>query len=304
MATPDIIIIGGGPAALTAALYSLRAGRSVLLLEKESFGGQIADSPKVENFPAIASIDGLTLTSQMFDQVVDLGAEYDIDEITSITKEGDEFIVKGLYGEHRAKAVIVACGVKHRHLNIEGEDTFLGKGISYCAVCDGAFYAGQTVTVIGDANSALQYALSLAKTSTHVNVVTLFDKFFADPILVKALLSLQNVSIYHNKNSVRFYGDKVLEGIEFKDTKTGETLDLKTAGAFIAIGQVPDSDRFNNLLDLNKGFIVVDENMATKTPGLYAAGDCRDKKIRQLTTACSDGAIAALSANSYLFSLD
>lgn len=290
---------------MTAALYSLRAGRSVLLLEKENFGGQIADSPKVENFPAVPSIDGLGLSNQMFDQITALGAEFELDEALSIVKEGDEFIVKGNYAEYRAKAVIIAAGVKHRHLNIEGEDQYAGKGVSYCAVCDGAFYADRSVTVIGDANSALQYALSLAKTSTHVDVVTLFDKFFADPILVKALLSLQNVDIYHNKNAFRFYGDgDTLTGVEFKDTKTGEVLNLRNPGVFVAIGQIPDNNRFANLLDLEKGFIVTDDSMATKTPGLFAAGDCRDKKIRQLTTACADGAIAALSANSYLFTLE
>ena len=289
---------------MTAALYSLRAGRSVLLLEKENFGGQIADSPKVENFPSVGSISGLDLSANLFDQITNLGAEFELDEVSEITKEGDKFIVKGQYGEYRAKAVIIATGVKHRHLNIEGEDAFGGKGVSYCAVCDGAFYADKDVTVIGDANSALQYALSLAKTSSHVNVVTLFDKFFADPILVKALRAQDNVTIYHNKNAFRFYGDDALAGVEFEDTQTKEVLNLRTAGAFIAIGQIPDNDRFGNLVDWEKGYIVADENMATKTPGLFVAGDCRNKKIRQLTTACADGAIAALSANSYLYQFE
>ena len=266
---------------MTAALYSLRAGRSVLLLEKENFGGQIADSPKVENFPSVGSISGLDLSANLFDQITSLGAEFELDEVSEIIKEGDEFIVKGNYGEYRAKAVIIATGVKHRHLNIEGEDEFAGKGVSYCAVCDGAFYADKDVTVIGDANSALQYALSLAKTSSHVNVVTLFDKFFADPILVKALMAQTNVTIYHNKNAFRFYGEDALTGVEFEDTQTKEVLNLRTAGAFIAIGQIPDNDRFGNLVDLDRGYIVADETMATKTPGLFTAGDCRVKKIRQ-----------------------
>ena len=289
---------------MTAALYSLRSGRSVLLLEKENFGGQIADSPKVENFPSVGSISGIDLSGNMFDQITNLGAQFELDEALSITKEGDLFAVTGNYGVYKAPSVILATGVKHRHLNIEGEDKFQGKGISYCAVCDGAFYAGKDVIVIGDANSALQYALALAKTSTHVTVVTLFDKFFADPILVKALLALENVTIYHNKNAFRFYGDDVLAGVEFKDTETDEVLNLRAAGVFVAIGQVPDNTRFANLVDLENGFFLADETMATKTPGLFVAGDCRKKKIRQLTTACSDGAIAALSANSYLFSLD
>lgn len=301
----DIIIIGGGPAALTAALYSLRAGRSVLLLEKENFGGQIADSPKVENFPAQKSISGVELIDKIFEQVESLGAEYELDEALSIVKDGNEFVVKGNYDEYRAKAVIIANGVKHRHLNVEGEAEYIGHGISFCAVCDGAFYEGQPVTVIGDANSALQYALSLANTSTHVDVVTLFDRFFADPILVKALRELDNVSIYHNKNAFKFYGENgKLIGVQFKDTNTGEVLDLRNPGVFVAIGQIPDNERFADVVELKNGFFVANEDMSTKTPGLFVAGDCRDKKIRQLTTACSDGAIAALSANSYLFSIE
>lgn len=301
----DIIIIGGGPAALTAAIYSLRAGRSVLLLEKENFGGQIADSPKVENFPAQKSISGVQLIDLMFDQAESLGMQYELDEALSIEKKDNVFTIKGHYDEYQAKAVIIATGVKHRHLNIEGEEEYIGNGISFCAVCDGAFFKDQPVTVIGDANSALQYAISLAGTSSHVDVVTLFDKFFADPILVSALKKLSNVSIYHNKNAFRFYGENgKLVGVQFKDTKTDEVLDLKNPGVFVAIGQVPDNDRFGDVCDLEKGFFLADENMATKTPGLFVAGDCRKKKIRQLTTACSDGAIAACSANSYLFTLD
>lgn len=300
----DIIIIGGGPAALTAALYSLRAGRSVLLLEKENFGGQIADSPKVENFPAQKSISGIELIDLMFEQVEALGVQYELDEALSISKVGNTFKIKGKYDEYEAKAVIIANGVKHRHLNIEGEEKYIGNGISFCAVCDGAFYKDRPVTVIGDANSALQYSISLAKTSSHVNVVTLFDRFFADPILVEALKEFPNVSIYHNKNAFSFYGDgEKLQGVKFKDTKTGEILDIENPGVFVAIGQIPDNDRFSDVCDLENGFFLSDENMTTKTPGLFVAGDCRKKKIRQLTTACSDGAIAALSANSYLFTL-
>lgn len=300
----DIIIIGGGPAALTAALYSLRSGRSVLLLEKESFGGQIADSPKVENFPSQKSLSGVDLVEKMFEQVDALGMSFELDEALSIEKEGNVFTVKGNYGEYKAKSVIIANGVKHRHLNIEGEEKYIGSGISFCAVCDGAFFKDQPVTVIGDANSALQYAISLAKTSTYVNVVTLFDHFFADPILIDALKALPNVNIYHNKNAFLFYGENgKLTGVKFKDTQTDEVLDIQTPGVFVAIGQIPDNERFSNVCDLEKGFFLVDENMASKTPGLFVAGDCRKKKIRQLTTACSDGAIAALSANSYLFTL-
>ncbi len=302
--SPDIIIVGGGPAALTAGLYACRAGRSVTLLEKEAIGGQIADSPRVENFPSIKSISGLELANNMFEQYSELGGNFELDEIESIEKSGDTFTLKGKYSAYESKAVILATGVKHRHLNIEGEDKYLGHGISYCAVCDGAFYEGKDVTVIGDANSALQYALLLAKICSHVNVVTLFDGFFADEILVNALLKQENVTIYHNMNSKEFKGDgAVLKSIVFANTKTEEIVEIPAEAAFVAIGQVPDNDRFSNLVDLNKGFIVTDGDKKTKTDGLFACGDCTDKKVRQLTTACGDGAIAALSANKYLFSL-
>ncbi|MCQ2799569.1 MAG: FAD-dependent oxidoreductase [Bacilli bacterium] len=306
---PDVLIIGGGAAAMTAALYSLRAGRSVKLIEKEAFGGQIADSPRVENFPTIKEISGLEWSDKLFTQIVDLGVETEFDEVLSVEKDGDDFVAHCTYGDHKGRSVILATGVKHRHLGIEGEDHYKGKGVSYCAVCDGAFYTGQDTMVIGDANSALQYALLLAKTSKHVDVVTLFDKFFADKVLVDSLKAQQNVTIYHDWNSVSFNGNgEKLESVSFAGregtSNEGKTMELKTKGAFVAIGQIPDNDRFANLVELDRGFFVCDETMATKTPGVFVAGDCRVKKIRQLTTACNDGAIAALSASNYLFQKD
>jgi thioredoxin reductase (NADPH) len=298
----DILIIGGGPAAMTAALYSLRSGRSVKMIEKENFGGQIADSPRVENFPSLKSISGLEFSSNLFDQVTSLGAEFELDEIQSIERLPDGFVAHGKSGNYSARSVILATGVKHRHLNIQGEDSYLGHGVSYCAVCDGPFYAGKPVMVIGDANSALQYAILLSAQCPHVDVVTLFDKFFADDVLVKGLKSLPNVTITHNMSSLSFNGDgKNLTSVSFEDTQTKEKKEFKTAAAFVAIGQIPDNERFASLVELKKGFIVTDESMATKTPGIFACGDCRDKKIRQLTTACGDGAIAALSASTYVF---
>lgn len=302
--SPDILIIGGGPASLTAGLYALRAGRSVTLLEKEAIGGQIADSPRVENFPSIPSISGLELSNNMFEQYSALGGEFELDEALSIQKEDDTFIIKGKYAEYKAKAVIIATGVKHRQLNIDGESKYLGHGISYCAVCDGAFYAGEDVTVIGDANSALQYALMLASICSHVNVVTLFDRFFADEVLVNALLKLKNVTVHHNMNSKEFIGDgNTLTAVKYENTITKEIMEIPAKAAFVAIGQVPDNDRFSNLVELEQGFIKADEDKMTKTKGLFAAGDCTFKKIRQLTTACGDGAIASLSANKYLYSI-
>ncbi len=298
---PEILIVGGGPAALTAALYSLRAGHSVKLLEKEAFGGQIADSPRVDNFPSIASISGLDFTNNLFEQVTALGAEYELDEVKSLESTPTGFKASGNFGAYEGKAVIIASGVKHRHLNLQGEKELTGHGVSYCAVCDGPFYAGKDVVIIGDANTALQYAIMLSGICRHVYLVTLFDRFFADEILVKGLEGLKNVETIHNLNAVSFNGGKKLESITFQNTKTKENVVLKCEGSFVAIGQVPDNDRFSNLVALEKGFIVANDAMETSTPGVYAAGDCRVKKVRQLTTACADGAIASLSAANYLF---
>lgn len=299
----DILIIGGGAAAMTAALYACRAGYQVTLVEKNAFGGQIADSPKVENFPTIPSISGMDLSNRMFEQITNLGTNIEMDEILSLSKKDGMFIAMGQYDSYFARSVILATGVKHRQLGIKGEKEFLGKGVSYCAVCDGSFYTDQKTMVIGDANSALQYALMLAKTSSHVDVVTLFDHFFGDKVLVDALKVQKNVSIYHNLNSLEFYGDSKLQGVLFEDTMTKEQRRIETNGCFVAIGQIPDNERFKDWVDLEKGFIKTNESIETKTPGIFAAGDCRVKKVRQLTTACNDGAIASLSAGNYLSSL-
>lgn len=299
----DIIIVGGGPAAMTSALYALRAGKKVLLLEKDSFGGQIAKSPRLENYPTIKSISGLEWSDHVYEQIEGMGAEFDLAEVLSIEKNGDTFTVKTDYGDHTAKAVILATGVEPRKLGAPNEEKFLGKGISYCAVCDGDFFQGQDVCLIGDANTALQYALMLAQKCHSVTIATLFDKFFADQILIDALAKVPDITYHHNLNTVEFLGDEELTGVKFQDTKTKEEKIIDCKGCFIAIGQVPNNDRYKNLVDLEKGFIKVNDRMETKTPGLYAAGDCRVKEMRQVVTAVSDGAIAAVNAANYLNTL-
>ena len=300
----DAIIIGGGPAAMTAALYLLRAGKSVLLLEKEAFGGQIAKSPRLENYPSIKRISGLEWSDQLFDQIYSLGAEFEMEEALSIEKKDGLFYIKTNYGEHIGKTVIIASGVEARKLNAPGEDKLLGKGVSYCAVCDGDFFSGKDVVLIGDANTALQYALLLADKCSHVFIATLFDKFFADDILIKAMKKVPNISYEHNLSTLSFNGEEELKSITFENTQTKEKKEVPCAGAFVAIGQIPNNDRYSNLVDLEKGFIRIDERMQTKTPGLYAAGDCRVKNMRQVVTAINDGAIAAIEAANYLNTLD
>ena len=297
----DLIIIGAGTAGMTSALYALRSGKKVLLLEKENVGGQIAYSPRVENFPSIKQISGSDFSNNLFEQVIDLGAEFELENVTSISKENNIFKVTTEYNEYLSKAVVIATGAKHRHINIEGEEELSGNGVSYCAVCDGAFYKGEEVALIGDGNTALQYSILLSNYCKKVYVCTLFDKFFGDYSHVETLKKKDNVEIIHNISLKEFIGKDKLEGLKFEHMITKEPFVLKVPAVFIAIGQVPDNKAFENLVDLDKdGYVISDENLETKTKGLFVAGDCRVKKIRQLTTAVSDGATTAVNAVSYI----
>lgn len=300
----DIIIVGGGMAGMTAGLYALRNNRTVKIIERESFGGQIARSPKVENYPTEKSISGVELSDKLFEQITELGAEYEVEDVINIEKIGNIFKVVTNYHTFECKSVIIASGVKPRMLNIENEDKFLGKGVYYCAICDGPFYEGKDVTLIGDANSALQYALMLAGYCKSVHVCTLFDKFFGEKVLQDAVLNTPNITVTHNLSAQKFNGKDRLESITFKNTITNETFEEKTEAVFVAIGQVPDNNAFKVLVDIDKsGYIISDESCKTKTDGLFVAGDCRTKSIRQVTTAVSDGAIAGTSASLYISSI-
>ena len=296
----DVIIIGGGPAGMSAALNLLRAGKSVLILEKNNFGGQIANSPRVENLPSIKEISGADFASEFFDQVTALGAEFELEEVLEVKKVGNTFKVKTNYNSYESKAVIIATGVKHKKFNIPNEAELEGKGISFCAVCDGAFFKDEDVCLVGDANTALQYVLLLSNYCKHVYLYTLFDKFFADKILVDRVHTKKNVIIKQCKSLKEIIGKDHLEKLVFTDTKTKKDEELVVKGLFIAIGQVPQNDIFKDLVELNKGFIVVNNKMETKTPGVFAVGDCTDKNMRQVVTAVNDGSIAAFFTNSYL----
>ena len=296
----DIIVVGGGPSGMSAALYALRSNKSALILEKENFGGQIANSPRVENYPSVKEISGLDLSDHMFEQIMDLGAQFELEDVLKIEKVDDKFVVTTNYRTYESKAVIIANGVKYRMMNLPNEEKLVGKGVSFCAVCDGPMYKGKEVYLIGDANTALQYALLLANYCTKVHMFTLFDRFFGDQILVDRLLNKENIIVKHNMNLIQYVGEDKLEGLVFEDTKTKEKLECNTDNVFIAIGQIPNNEKFSNLVELEKGYIITDESMATKTPGVYACGDTRKKEIRQVVTACNDGAIAALSAVKYI----
>ena len=296
----DVIVVGGGPAGMTAALYTLRAGKSVLILEKEGFGGQIATSPRLENYPTIESISGSEWSDRLFEQITNLGAPFELENVLSLKKENRLFQIKTDYNEYEAKAVIIANGVKPRKMGIPNEDELTGRGISYCAVCDGPFYKGKEIYLVGDANTALQYALLLSGYCPKVHMLTLFDKLFGDKILVDRVLQTENIDIRHNLSLTKLNGVDRLESAEFIDTVTKDKVVFVTDNLFIAIGQVPQNEPFKDILKLDNGFIVTNENMETEVPGLFAAGDTRVKMNKQVITACSDGATASMSAVKYI----
>lgn len=299
----DVIVIGGGPAGMTACLYLLRAGKSVLLLEKEAIGGQIAKSPRLENYPAIESISGMDWAYNLFNQISGLGVAFDFGEVNSIAKREDGvFEVKYGASTAESKSVIIATGCEHKKLGLPGEEELSGHGVSYCATCDGAFFKDEDVAVIGDGNTAVQYAISLSSICRNVTIMTLFDHFFADQIITKRMLDLPNIKWMKEVSTTAFVGEGDLTGVKYKG-KDGNENTLPCSGAFVAIGQVPSNEAFAPLAELEKGFIAVDESKQTKTPGLFAAGDCTVKKVRQVATAIADGAIAAVSSAAYIDSL-
>lgn len=299
----DIIIIGGGMAGMTAGLYAIRNNKSVLILEKESVGGQIAKSPKVENYPTQKAISGTELADMTFEQILELGVKFELENVLKISKENNIFTIITDYNTYNAKSVIIATGAKPRMLNLKDENKFIGKGIYYCAICDGPFFKNKEVTLIGDANSALQYALMLSNYCTKVNLITLFDRFFGEQQLIDSVKNTKNIEITHSLKAVALIGSNELESVIFEKTD-GSKINYDINALFVAIGQVPDNNIFKNLVDLDSnGYIIADENCKTKTDGLFVAGDCRTKNIRQVTTAIADGAIAATNACKYLDSL-
>ncbi len=295
----DIVVIGAGPAGMTAALYAARADRNVLLLEKESFGGQVVFSPKIENYPGFMQMSGNEFADKLIEQVLNQGVTVELDEAVEI-RDGKVKTVVGASGaEYECGAVIIATGSRHRMLGLEGEERLIGNGISFCAVCDGAFYAGQTVAVIGGGNSALQEAVLLSDICKKVTIVQNLDFLTGEGKLVSLLAKRENVEYIYGATVEKFLGDSELSGLILDQKGTKIRLDVD--GVFVAIGQVPVNDAFAPVTDIDgRGYIVSGEDCLTKTPGVFVAGDCRTKNIRQITTACGDGAVAAMTACRYL----
>lgn len=299
----DIIIIGAGPAGLTAALYARRAEKKVLVIEKETFGGQITHSPKVENYPGFTVMSGNEFADKLIEQVMYQGAEIELDTVTGIKGEAGDFTVECERGSFRGKTVIIATGAKHRQLGLDRENDFTGEGVSYCAVCDGAFYKGKDVAVIGGGNSALQEAILLAKTSKSVTVVQNLPFLTGEIKLREEIEKLPNIKVILSSIVLQILGDNKFEGIKIQNTETKEETDLSLDSIFVAIGQQPDNESFKDVVKLNEyGYIVSDESCIPEgsIKGIFTAGDCRTKKIRQVATAISDGATAALEACSFI----
>jgi len=298
----DILIVGGGPAGLTAAIYALRAGKSVLVVEKNSFGGQIAFSPKVENIPGTAVISGAEFAENLTDQAMNLGADVELENVIKVEKQEDHFTVKTEEGSvFEGKSVILALGVKHRRLGLPGEEDLIGHGISFCAVCDGAFYTGREVAMVGGGNSALQEALLLSEVCKKVTIVQNLPGFTGEKKLSDALLAKDNVQV-HFSTVVSAYrtANGKFSGLDLKKD-SGEAFSIDCDGAFLAVGLQPENEAFAQLAQLNDwGYFDTAEDCVTRTPGLFVAGDCRSKRIRQVVTAAADGAIAAMAACSYL----
>lgn len=300
----DIIIIGAGPAGLTAAIYARRANKSVLLLEKGAFGGQITFSPKIENYPGFESLSGNELADKMVEQALGLGADVEIETATKI-EDGE---VKKVYTEDgncfEAKAIIIAAGAKHRRLGLPNEEKFIGEGISFCAVCDGAFYKDKTVALIGGGNSALQEAILLSETSKKVYVIQNLPFLTGEAKLQEIISSKKNIEIILDTVVNSIYDTDVFSAINIENNTTKVITKLTVDGMFVAIGLEPENKNFENVAEIdNRGYIASSEDCLTKTKGIFTAGDCRTKKVRQVTTATADGATAAIEATRYIDSL-
>ena len=297
----DIIIVGAGTAGLSAAIYGLRAGKSVLVLEQASYGGQIINTPEIENYPAIQKISGFEFATNLYNQAKNLGAEFAFEKVEGIEDKGQFKEVKTKDKSYEGKTVILATGAKNRSLGVEKEEELVGKGISYCATCDGMFYRGKVVAVNGGGNTAVEDATFLSDYVQKVYVIHRRDEFRADKAEVDRLVSKPNVELVLNSTVKTLESDASgLTGLVVVN-KNGEERSLKVDGLFVAIGQAPDNQAFSDLVELDgKGYISAGESTLTKTPGIFTAGDCRTKAIRQLATAASDGAVAGLAAVSYI----
>lgn len=297
----DIIIVGAGTAGLSAAIYGVRAAKSVLVFESEVYGGQIVNTPEIENYPGIKNISGYEFATNLYEQATELGAQVKFEKVIKIEDRGAEKTVVTDQGSYPCKSVILATGAKNRPLGVERETELVGAGISYCATCDGAFFRGKDVAVNGGGNTALEDAIYLSNFCNKVYLIHRRDAFRGEEKLVQALKNKENVVFVLNSTIKELLGEDRLSGVIVQDKITGEEKEIAINGLFVAIGQIPENSAFEAQVELDeKGYISAPESCKTKSPGIFVAGDCRTKNVRQLATAASDGAIAALAACEYL----
>lgn len=298
----DVIVIGGGPGGYTAALYAARAGLSTLVIEKMAAGGQMTQTMQIDNYPGFEEgVDGFTLGMKMQTQAEKFGVETKLLEVFSVKLSEKIKIIETEVGEYRAKVVIIATGADHRHLGLKNEEDMLGKGVGYCAACDGMLYRGKTVAVVGGGNSAVADALLLSKICEKVILIHRRDKLRASKINRDSIMNIGNIEFFFNNEVVEIIGDDRLDGIKLKNVDTGEELEVSCNGLFISIGRAPATDIFKNELELDEnGYIIADESTCTNIAGVYVVGDARTKMVRQIVTAMADGAVAVYQAEKYL----
>ena len=296
----DIIIVGAGTAGLTAAIYGRRALKKVLVFEANSYGGQIINTLDIENYPGFEHIDGYTYSTKLLNQAQALGAEILFEKVIDIKDNGSEKEVITVDNIYKTKTIILATGSSNRKLGLDNEKEFLGKGVSYCATCDGAFFKGKEVAVVGGGNAALEEAIYLADIVNKVYLIHRKDTFSADDAYVERLKSKENVEFVYNSNVTKLIGNDKLESIEITNNN-GEIKDINIACLFVSIGQVPENNNFAKLINIDeKGYIIAGEDCHTNVEGIYVAGDTRTKSLRQLVTAAGDGAVAATEAIIYV----
>ncbi len=297
----DIAIVGAGPAGLSAAIYGVRAGKTVIAFEALTYGGQIVNTPEIENYPGIRQISGFDFATGLYEQATELGAEVAFERVIQIVDNGDSKIVITEEGSYEAKAVIIATGAKNRPLGVDREEELIGAGISYCATCDGMFFRGKDVAVVGGGNTALEDAAYLAAYCKTVYLIHRREQFRGEEKAVEKLRKKENVVFILDSVVKQLNGESNLESVQVENVKTGEKQELAVSGLFVAIGQMPDNAAFAGLVDVDKsGYVKAMEDCETNVPGIFTAGDCRTKKVRQLATAAADGAIAALAACEYI----
>lgn len=296
----DSIIIGAGPAGLTAAIYALRYGLKVIVFDKGFYGGQVANTTEVANYPALPNISGMEFSTNIYQQAIDLGADIRFESIDSVSFNNKIKSVTTNNGTYEAKTVIIANGAKRRLLECEGEKEFTGKGVSYCATCDGAFFKNKDVAIVGGGNTALEDCLFLSNICNKVYLIHRRDKFSGDKLLVNSIKSKSNIQILYNYAVQKINGDKTVSSIEIKNLQDNSVQALDLSGIFIAIGYVPDNSIFKGIEVDKVGYIISDENCKTNIEGIYVAGDSRTKILRQIITAAADGAVAAFQASNYI----